>query len=109
MSSGRNTAYHVELAVNAILDLESIYGSIDAENSSAAARWFNGLEEAVFSLDRLPDRGARTPENHDLRQLLYGNRPHLYRIIYSVNEAEKRVLIVHIRHGARSAFQSQDL
>jgi toxin ParE1/3/4 len=109
MSSAKNTAFRVELTSNASLDLEAIYGSIDAENSSAAARWFNGLEEAVFSLDHLPDRGVRTPEDRKLRQRLYGNKPHIYRIIYSVNDAEMRVLVLHIRHGARRAFEQSDV
>jgi toxin ParE1/3/4 len=91
------------------MDLESIYGNIDAGNSHAAAQWFNGLEDAIFSLDRLPDRGVRTAEDHNLRQLLYGNKPHIYRIIYEIDRSRTRVLILHIRHGARNAFQSQDI
>lgn len=109
MSSAQNTAYLVELTANATMDLESVYGSIDAENSHAAARWFNRLEEIIFSLDRLPDRGVRTPEDRNLRQLLYGNKPQIYRIIYEIDRTGGRVLILHIRHGARSAFQSQDV
>jgi mRNA-degrading endonuclease RelE of RelBE toxin-antitoxin system len=33
--------------------------------------------------------------------LLYGHKPHIYRIIYRVVERHKRVDVVHIRHGAR--------
>jgi len=109
MSSAPSTAYLVEITANAVADLESVYGSIDAENSQAATRWFNRLEEVIFSLDRLPSRGVRTPEDPNLRQLLYGNKPHVYRIIYEIDGAGHRVLILHIRHGARSAFQSQDI
>jgi plasmid stabilization system protein ParE len=109
MSSEQNTEYRVELAVNAVIDLDAIYGRIDAENSQGAAEWYNGLEELVFSLDRLPNRGMETIEDKTLRQLLYGNKPHVYRIIYLVNEAERRVFVAHIRHGARDAFQPQNI
>ncbi|NYF80122.1 type II toxin-antitoxin system RelE/ParE family toxin [Granulicella arctica] len=105
MSSAKSIAYRVELAERAVLDLESIYFEIDAENSPSALRWYNGLEEIVFSLDRLPDRGARTEEDRRLRQLLYGNKPHIYRIIYSIGRTAKRVTVIHIRHGARDSFQ----
>jgi toxin ParE1/3/4 len=105
MSSAKSIAYRVELAERAILDLESIYSEIDAENSPPARRWYNGLEELVLSLDRLPDRGTRTEEDRKLRQLLYGNKPHIYRIIYSINRSAKQVTVIHIRHGARDSFQ----
>ena len=109
MSSAQNIAYRVELTERASLDIESIFDSISAADSLAAANWHNGLEDAVFSLDHLPDRGTRTDEDHELRQLIYGNKPHFYRIIYAVDHKAKKVLILHIRHGARSAFQPQDL
>ena len=49
----------------------------------------------------MPYRGAIAPENGELRQLLYGKRPHLYRIIYSVDEQAGEVRVAQIRHGAR--------
>jgi toxin ParE1/3/4 len=88
-----------------MLDLESIYAEIDADNSPAALRWYGELEELTFSLDRLPDRGTRNEEDRKLRQLLYDNKPHIYRIIYSIHRPAKQVIVVHIRHGARDSFQ----
>jgi mRNA-degrading endonuclease RelE of RelBE toxin-antitoxin system len=67
------------------------------------------LEETILSLDRLPDRGVRPPEDASLRQLLYGNKPHVYRILYKVDPADQRVLVLHIRHGARRAFEQSDV
>ena len=108
MSSAKNIAYRVELTERAILDLEAIYTEIDAENSPTASNWYNGLEEIVLSLDHLPDRGVRIEEDRKLRQLLYGNKPHIYRIIYSIDRSARRVSIIHIRHGARDSFHQQD-
>jgi plasmid stabilization system protein ParE len=49
-------AYRVEVTVRAARDLGSIYDYIRAENSLAAARWFNGLEQAVYGLATMPLR-----------------------------------------------------
>jgi len=101
--------YRVELSARAGRDLRRIYKHIHADDSEAAFAWFNGLERLVYSLDKLPSRGAVTPESKDLRHLLYGNKPHVYRIIYRVHERAKKVRVLHIRHGAREAFQRGEL
>jgi len=49
------------------------------------------------------------PEDRDLRQLLYGNKPHIYRVIYRILENQKHVDVLHIRHGARQNFKPADL
>ena len=97
-------AYRVELAARAGRDLRDIYRRIHADSSAHAVAWFNGLEATVYSLDQHPDRGAITPESRKLRHLLYGNKPHVYRIIYRVPERAKKVKVLHVRHGARDAF-----
>ena len=97
-------AYRVELTRRASRDLNHIYRRIHAEDSKQASEWFNGLETMVYSLDEHPGRGAITRENKELRHLLYGNKPHIYRIIYRVEERARRVKVLHIRHGARDEF-----
>ena len=82
-------------------DFVDLYGAIDAENSDAALRWFNGLRRAIFTLETNPLRCPRTTENKNLRQLLYGRKPHVYRVIYRIVERLDEVQILHIRHGAR--------
>ena len=109
MHSARSAEYRVELTARASSDLESIYDRINAESSAAAARWFNGLKEAAFSLERSPERGPRTQENRKLRQILYGHKPDVYRIIYAVDRSARRVVVIHIRHGARRAFTAKQL
>jgi toxin ParE1/3/4 len=93
--------YRVEVEPRAISDLRGIYEYINAENSHLAHAWFNGLETAIASLDQNPSRCPITPENRRLRHLLYGKRPRVYRIIFTVDERHRVVSIVHIRHGAR--------
>jgi len=94
-------AFEVRLAKRAIRDLRHIYGSVNAETSEAAAVWFRGLEAAIFSLEVLPERCATTPERPNLRHLLYGNKPHIYRVIFTINDEAQIVNIAQIRHGAR--------
>jgi toxin ParE1/3/4 len=91
----------VELTARAERDLAAIYEYIHAESSEHAFEWFNGLEAAILSLATQPECGMHTPENPSLRQLLYGNKPHVYRVIYRIGRRAGRVWVLQVRHGAR--------
>ncbi|MEO7144302.1 MAG: type II toxin-antitoxin system RelE/ParE family toxin [Bryobacteraceae bacterium] len=97
--------YRAELAARAERDLAAIYQEVNAVGSKAAARWFNGLERAVYTLERLPMRCPSAPENklagRPLRHLLYVGKPEIYRVIYAVDESRRVVRILAIRNGAR--------
>ena len=93
--------YQVRLARRALRDLTHIYRYVQAEISERASSWFDGLEKAIYSLERYPERGPITPEDRKLRHLLYGRRPHVCRIIYEIKKRSSRVDVLHIRHGAR--------
>ena len=94
-------AYRISLAREAVADLEHIYQYIQADDSLSAANWYRGLEAAILSLRQLPQRCPITPERATLRHLLYGKKPHIYRIIFAISESESTVNIAQIRHGAR--------
>jgi toxin ParE1/3/4 len=102
-------AYVVSLGARAERDLDEIYEHIRAAEFSAALRWFEGLRRAIFTLQEHPNRCAVTPETKKIRHLLYGHKPRIYRVIYLVAEDEKRVYVLHIRHGARRGFKPRDL
>jgi plasmid stabilization system protein ParE len=102
-------AYLVNFTNRAERDFANLYEDIDAGDSSAALKWYKGLKEAVLSLEELPNRCPVTHEKSQLRQLLYGHKPHVYRVIYRVLERQKRVEVLHIRHGARQRFTPSDL
>jgi plasmid stabilization system protein ParE len=93
--------YHVEFSKRARQDLGSLYRSINAEQSPAAARWFNGLEDFILRLETAPRMGMVTHEDASVRQLVYGKKPHFYRVLYEVNDYEHLVRILRIRHGKR--------
>jgi toxin ParE1/3/4 len=97
--------YRVEFSFRALHDLEILYVEKNVAESQAAWRWFNGLEKAVEGLATLSHRCPIAPEaqraNRELRNLLYGNKPHIYRVIYEVDEPNRLIKVFHIRHGAR--------
>ena len=76
---------------------------LDQQAGEAGLRWFLNLEEAIDSLSHFPERCSLAPENErfpfEVRQLLYGRRPHVYRILFTIEQ--DAVYILHIRHGRR--------
>jgi plasmid stabilization system protein ParE len=77
--------YIVEFAERAARDLEILYIEKSAAELHAAARWYNGLEQALDALALFPNRYPPAPEapraKRKLRHLLYGKKPHVYRVI----------------------------
>jgi toxin ParE1/3/4 len=94
-------AYLVNITARAERDLAYLYAEINAERVDAAQKWHRGLKDAILSLGQHPYRYPVAPENAQLRHLLYGHQPHVYRVIYRVLEDRRHVDILHIRHGAR--------
>lgn len=96
--------YLVEFAARAVRDLEMLY-----LEKNAAADWYNRLEEAVYTLAPYSYRGPMAPEarktKRKLQSLLYGRKPHIYRVICEVDEGRQAVRILTIRHGARRRFE----
>jgi toxin ParE1/3/4 len=102
-------AYVVNVTARAERDLAVLFDEVDAERSEAALSWYRGLKEAILSLEEHPNRCPVTRENVNLRHLLFGHRPHIYRVIFRVQEKRKEVEIVHIRHSARRRFKASDV
>jgi toxin ParE1/3/4 len=102
-------AYLVKITSRAERDLADLYGKINAEHSDAALGWYRGLKEAILSLEERPRRCPVTRRKDALRHLLYGHKPHVYRVIYRVVERSRRVEILHIRRGARRKLKPFDL
>jgi plasmid stabilization system protein ParE len=102
-------AYLVNITVRAERDLAGLYEEIDAQNSSVAFKWYTGLKEAILSLEKMPYRCPVAPEKKPLRHLLYGRKPHVYRVIFRILEKQSQVDVLHIRHGARRKLTAADL
>ena len=102
-------AYPVNITSRAERDLEHLYKEIEAPDSAAAQKWYKGLKKQILFLEKFPYRCPVTPEKKTLRHLLYGRKPHVYRVIYRVLEGRKLVEVLHIRHGTRKRFRAQDM
>lgn len=90
-------------------DLSQIFRRVDAPNSQTARKWYKGLKHTIQTLSDNPNRCPVTPESPDFRHLLYGDKPHVYRVIYRVAERRGEVEILHIRHGAMDRFEPDRL
>jgi plasmid stabilization system protein ParE len=97
----------VEIAPSAINDIEAAYLWIHRRAPAAAVAWFNGLDGAVASLEENPRRCPLASEadafSEEIRQLLYGKRRHMYRILFTIVGSTVRVL--HVRHAARPTLR----
>jgi toxin ParE1/3/4 len=102
-------AYVVNTTPHAEGDLARLYRQINAEHSNTAMEWYLGIKEAILSLERRPNRCPITRKRDKLRYLLYGHKPHVYRVIYRVLEKKKQVEVLHIRHDARRKLKPSDL
>jgi mRNA-degrading endonuclease RelE of RelBE toxin-antitoxin system len=72
-------------------------------------KWYQRLKESIFSLKENPNRCPETAETSSLRHLLYGHKPHIYRVIYRVAEKHKQVDVLHIGHGKRQRFTRSEV
>jgi toxin ParE1/3/4 len=99
-------AYLVKLMPRAERDLSSLHEWLGANSSDAALTWYRGLRDAIRTLRTSPNRCPVTPEDPNLRHLLYGTQPHVYRVIFRILEKRKQVDVLHIRHAARREFKA---
>ena len=87
-------------------DIGEAYEWIAERDAEAAVRWYNRLQEVIFSLDAFPERAPLAPEsksfNRVIREVFHGRRQHKYRILFTVTE--NAVHVLHVRHGARLAL-----
>lgn len=97
-------AYRVEVSAQAESDAAAILEWLLSQHAGETGlRWFFAMEDAIASLSTLPERCPLAPETgrfpFEVRQLFYGHKPHVYRILFTVEG--DTVNVVHIRHGRR--------
>ena len=97
-------AFRVEISAEAESDASAIPDRLLKQHAGETGiRWFLELEDAIASLASFPEGCTLAPESScfpfQVRQLLYGRRPHVYRILYTIED-------LHIRHGHRKRLGS---
>ena len=103
--------YRVRLLPRAAENAERIYRRVVRVAPVMGQKWYNRLNESLYSLETLPER-CTTVESLSrpgslVRKLLYGRKPHTYGIYFDI--VDDTVRVFHIRHGARKEPRRQDL
>ncbi len=99
-------AYLVRIAARAERDLASLYIEINGEESERARQWYFKLKAAILGLGEMSNRHPFTRENKRLRHLLFGHKPHVYRVIFRIRKKLRQVEVLHVRHGRRRDFSA---
>jgi plasmid stabilization system protein ParE len=96
-------AYSFRLMPRAANDAQRIYHQIVQEAPLHGQEWYNRLIDALYGLETFPERceivKSLSRPTSIVRKLLYGRKPHTYRIYFDIVGTTVRIL--HIRHGAR--------
>jgi toxin ParE1/3/4 len=105
-------ARSVELHPETAKDIRQITRFISERVSSkSAARWHDRIEAAIGRLaneaDQWPQAEDAAELGIDLREMLYGRRPHVYRILFTINGDV--VNVYRILHAAQDRLTLDDL
>ena len=87
-------AFRVEISAQAERDAAAILEWLLSQHTGQAGiDWFLSLDNAFASLAEFPERCPIAPENarfnFEVRQLLYGRKPHLYRILFTIESRHR--------------------
>lgn len=96
--------YKVVVTARARADAVEAFRWLAERSPEAADRWYLGLEEAIADLTAMPERHPVAQDESDrlgftLRQMLYGRRRGVYRLLFSVEEDV--VTLHYVRHAAQ--------
>src|SRR5438105_2714104 len=102
--------FRVIVQPRAEAELAAAYEWITERSPGGAAGWLDGLQTAIDSLEAYPRRCPSAPENdafeEEVRQLLYGRRHGIYRVVFLIRD--NTVYILTIRHGARQPLAPEE-
>ncbi|MDP8243881.1 MAG: type II toxin-antitoxin system RelE/ParE family toxin [Candidatus Hinthialibacter antarcticus] len=88
-------------------DLERAFLWIAKESRTRAEQWLHSLVKAAKSLEGFPERCSLAPENgafqKEIRQLMYGKKRGVYRILFTIQHMN--VHILHVRHCAQEQIE----
>jgi plasmid stabilization system protein ParE len=100
--------YRVVFTARARADVVEQFRYLADRSPAAASKWYAGIEKAVAKLGTQPDRHPIAQDETEqlgitLRQMLYGRRPDVFRILFSV---EGDIVTLHyVRHTARGPIE----
>ncbi|MGI8771020.1 MAG: type II toxin-antitoxin system RelE/ParE family toxin [Acidobacteriaceae bacterium] len=97
----------IEISAKAEQDIENAYSWLFERSEASADRWLTGILAAIEKLKVSPGRGSLAPESKEfpegIRQILYRR----HRVLFSIIGGS--VVVLHVRHTARSRFYRRDM
>ncbi len=98
--------FRVEMSAEAQRDAQEILAWLWSQGAGETGiRWFLEMEDAIASLSRFPKNCPLARENvrfsFEVRQLFYGRKPHVYRILFTVDGDVVNVLPFDMGGGSR--------
>jgi plasmid stabilization system protein ParE len=104
--------FQVRISARAERDVDDALDWFQRQRATTAgARWFAQLMARIDTLEKQPDRCRLADEASDvgieLRELPFGRRRGMYRILFEIQG--QVVHILRIRHTARDALTPDDL
>jgi plasmid stabilization system protein ParE len=104
-------AFGVKLLQFAVSDLNEAYLWVAARAPMTAVRWLERFQTSIESLAVNPERCQVARENRgcrfEVRELLFGKRPHVFRVLFTIREDDVRVL--RIRRAQRRSLKASDI
>jgi plasmid stabilization system protein ParE len=103
--------YRVRLQPPAENDLEEAYRWAAKHAPETASRWLRRFHDALQALSENPQRCGLALEHkklkRDLRELLFGRKPNVFRAVFLIDAEVVRIL--RIRRAARRALTRGEL
>jgi len=104
--------YRVRLTAKAEADVDGVLRWFHEQQATIAGRrWFARLMTKIDTLETHPERCGVADESEDLgleiRELLFGKRDGVYRILFQIEG--RTVQILRVWHGARDHVSPEDL
>jgi toxin ParE1/3/4 len=103
--------YLVHITDRAVADVTDAVNRISQQAPQAAANWHARLLARIQKLEESPHSNPLADEaaevGIELREMLFGKRSGIWRILFTVQGDSVNVL--HIRHAARERLTGEDL
>lgn len=98
--------YAVIVTPSGKADIYTINAWLLENYPNVADKWLWETSKAVASLAKSPERCAVSQESDafdvEVRQLLYGKKPHVYRVLFSIQQTQ--VFILRVRHTKQKSL-----
>jgi len=82
-------------AGSAEADIESIFESIELDSPQNARQWYKNLKAKIKTLDMMPERSPKAPDNELTHLTIYHLIVDNYRALYRIKD--DTVQILHVR------------